>query len=773
VLLGTSLGTSFGLYLWSVYQQLTDAFSRQEQLVPTRIYSDLTQIRLHERRSSVEERLKSLGYHYQRTQKEILFTLHPPDYPLDLIPADHPQLKDSFITLEFEESKSHLLESIHVGQKSASDVYLEPEMVATWTQNGSDKKEIRTYRTFDQMPAMIWKAIIAVEDQHFLDHKGLDPRAIARAIWVNVRTRSLAQGGSTITQQLVKNLLSRRTKNIFKKANELFLSLLLELRFEKEQILERYLNEVYLGQVGNLEVHGVAEGAEHFFGKKIEDLNVAEIALMAGLIRGPNYYSPYHFRERAMERQKLVLKKMIETGLIAEEEAIAARSLPIRLAPPQYSVTKAPFFTDSVKMELARILRNKLGREDAGPLGLRVYTTLDLVLNSAAQKTVSDGIRQLQTRYKTTSPKNYAEKLNQNLEGALVSIDQHSGFIKTVIGGKNYAESNFNRILNMKRQVGSTFKPIVYLTAFAQGRDAQGIPFAPGRPAQDASWSWVYDRDQKTWSPRNYDSDFLGWISLRTALAQSVNTVSARLAAQVGLDAIIETGKKLGIESSLPHLPSLALGITELSPIELLKVYATLANRGVQPELTMIRSITLGNGDHYYTATPTPTQVMEPAPIDLLTDTLQSVFTQGTAQSARKMGFNRSAAGKTGTTNNHRDAWFAGYTPEFTTVVWVGMDQTSEKVPPPPLTGANSALPIWVSFMKTALKEEPDLPVLQSLLLTQVTIDTHTGAAATSSCPAKQITQEMFIRGQEPQTQTCEPNWPTPQPSEMGESFGK
>ncbi len=683
--------------------------------------------------------------------------LHPLDYPLYLIPANHPQLQSSEVTLEFEETKPHLLKSIQVGSTPVEQVYLEPELIATLTRGGTDKPEIRTYLNFDQIPAPIWKAIIAVEDQHFLDHKGLDPRAIARAIWVNLRTLSLAQGGSTITQQLVKNLMARRNKNFFRKINELFLSLLLEFRFEKEKILERYLNEVYLGQVGHLEVHGVAEGAEHFFGKKIEDLNLGEIALMAGLIRGPGFYSPYKYLTRAIDRQRLVLRKMAETGLVAESEAKAALKMPVRLALAQTSVTKAPFFTDYVKIELNRILKTQANGQDPLQSGFKVYTTLDAYLNNEAQKAVSEGVIRIQKQFKL-KPK---EASLHGLEGALVSVEQESGYIRALIGGKNYSISNFNRILNMKRQVGSTFKPIVYLSAFQKGKDRAGVPYGPGRPMEDSPWTWLYERDQKTWSPKNYEKDFLGWISLRTALAQSINTIASKLAYDVGLDEIITTARKLGIESPLPKVPSLSLGVAELSPLELAKVYSTLANRGIQQELIVIRGIMRDDGSGSRMISSNSTPVLDPAPIDLLTDCLQDVFNQGTAQAAKKLGYLQPAAGKTGTTNQHRDAWFAGYTPHLTTVVWIGMDQASEKGTPPPLTGANSALPIWVTFMKEGQQGQPNSPFPDSPLLTRVAIDTHTGQEALPGCPSTQVVLETWIRGQEPQSRTCEPQWPS------------
>jgi len=757
--------TAFAIYLWSLYGQLKTAFYEQNQFIPTRIYSDVTLISPPQTRAHIEERLKSLNYAFrasgQTSGDQITFTLHQPEYPLYLIPENHPLLDDKNrekqIILNFTgTSPDSLLQSLSVENQEISDIYLEPELVATLSKNGdTTKKQIRDPLKFTEIPAQIWQAIIAIEDQHFMEHNGLDPRGIARAIWVNLRTRSFAQGGSTITQQLVKNLMERRGKNLFRKLNELFLAILLEATFEKEQILERYLNEVYLGQVGNMEIHGVAEGARHFFGKDITELNLGEIALMAGLIRGPGYYSPYRYKQRAMERQHLVLTKMVETGQIAEAEAAAARQMPIRLILPQSISNKAPYFTDFVKAELIRHLKGRMTEEKIAESGLCVYTTLDVSLNTAAQASITQGITQLEKK--------------ERLEGALASVDHSQGYIRALVGGRNYSESTFNRILNMKRQVGSTFKPIVYLAALQKGLDKNGVPYSPGHPIEDAPWTLVFDRGKQHWSPKNYEKKFQGWISYRKALAHSINTAAAKLGWEIGVTSIIESARNLGIESDLPVVPSLALGVAELSPIELLRTYATFANHGIQEELTVIRAITQEDGTGYAHFVKHPKQVLDAAPIDLLTDMLQSVFTEGTAHGAMesmKITFDRPAAGKTGTTSNFRDAWFAGYTPQLTTVVWVGADQNHETGEKKSinLTGATSAFPIWVKYMKKALEGEPLLTFPPNDDLIDISLDQKSGMRASTECPSMQVITEKFIKGFNPEKITCEPLWPSSEP---------
>lgn len=760
---------AFSGYLYSLYGQLDSVFTQQEQSIPTRIYSDVYHLIPPVSLAQVQKRLKALGYDFSQKETEIRFKLHPLDYPGFLIPEGHPifSAPQGEVLLTFLGGEpSSGLQSLLLNHHSVPDLYLEPELVATLSRG---KKEIRELVHFppteeDDYPAYVWKALISIEDQHFMDHRGLDPRGIARAIYVNLKTLSFAQGGSTITQQLVKNLMARKTKNIFRKINELFLALLLEARYEKEQILERYLNEVYLGQVGSLEIHGVKEGAKHFFGKKLKDLTLAECALMAGLIRGPGFYSPYRYWDRAIERQRLVLKKMVETGHITEMDAQEALNEKIRLTPAITSSNKAPFFADFVRAELLRQLKDRMSEEEISEAGFRVYSTLDMDLNQLAQESVAQGILELEKRLKLSS--------EDRLEGALASVDHTNGFIRALIGGKSYSLSNFNRILNMKRQVGSTFKPLVYLTAFLKESDIQGIPYSPGYPVEDAPWKLTYDRGKQSWAPKNYEKEFLGWITMRDALAHSVNTVASKLGYEVGIKDIIEISRKLGIESELPEVPSLSLGVAELSPIELLRAYATIANHGEQQEYTVIRAITQDNKTSYFRFVNNPSQVIPPGPADLLTDVLQSVFTSGTARIARtQYGFDRPAAGKTGTTSNYRDTWFAGYTPQLTTVVWVGLDhlnvpktsvpeESKKKLPRVMLTGATGALPIWAQYMKKALEGVPPTEFSESPHLSSTLLDRHTGKFASADCPEPQTLREKILKGQSSPGTSCEILWP-------------
>ncbi len=750
------------LNLFRLYIQLEESFINPEETLPTWIYSDVSLITLNQDKGLVTNRLRSLGYKIKpMSDLNLSFVMHPIRYPHSLIPPNHPTwlAQNQQIILQFDSTDPEgFLKSIQIitdnNVSEINELFLEPEHVATLSRDDSEESgRIRKFTAFEQIPSNIWKAVIAIEDQNYLNHHGFDPRGIARALLINLRTLSFAQGGSTITQQLIKNLMVRRTKNLFQKINEIFLSMILELRFSKQKILEHYLNEVYLGQIGNLEVHGVNEGAKYFFGKPMDELNLGEITLMIGLIRGPGYYSPYRHLERTLKRRETVLEKMVEIGVISESEAKEAHNFIPQFIPPTKSTKKAPYFTDFVKAELIRLLKDRLSESEIAEKGFRIYTSLDTILNEKAQEAVFQGLSLLEKSHGVQA---------DSLEGALVAVDQKTGLIRSLIGGRDYSKSNFNRILNTKRQVGSTFKPFVFLAALEQGKDASGIVYGPAYPIEDAPWKLIYDRSRRTWTPENYKEDYRGWITLREALAYSINVATAKLGTQVGLENVLELAKRLGLPNDLPKVPSLFLGAAELSPVELIKAYATIANHGEQNELTVIRAITTDDGTPYARFENKSQLVVDSAVNDQLIEMLKDVFIYGTAKSSALLGWNTPAAGKTGTTNDHKDSWFAGFTPKLTTVVWTGFDQTpsDDELHKANLTGASYALHIWINFMKELHGNAPLEPFPTNPSLVSLQIDKNTGELALPGCPEAQITIDSYIEGQEPERATCEPQPP-------------
>ena len=757
-------------YFLFLLKQVQMAFDSPAEFIPTRIYSNVARVAPPQARGMLESKLKALGYHPTLSGNSVSFTLHSPQYPDYLVPENHPslKLKDKAIHLHFEGAQpSSPLESIDSDLGAVNEFFLEPEFVATLN---SEKSQIREVLKFEEFPKGIPDGVMAAEDQHFYEHFGIDPRGFIRAILVDIKTLSFSQGGSTITQQLVKNLMERRNRNLFMKVNELFLAPVLEFKYNKKQIFERYLNEVFLGQIGSFEVRGFAEGAQYFFGKKVSELNTGEIALMVGLIKGPAFYSPYRHFERAKTRQHYVLERMLETHKIDQAQFNVAIQAPIRLAQAPQAGNRAPYFVDYVKAELIRLLSDRFDEKEIPELGFQVYTTLDLATNQNAQDALQRGLNDLETKLNV--------KGVIQLQGAAAAVDQSNGEIRTLIGGRNYSESNFNRILNMKRQVGSTFKPFVYATAFREVNDSEGRVYTPTYPILDKPWAWKYDNHQPAWKPLNYEHETLGWIPLKTALAKSINTTAARIAKQVGLDQIAETAKLLGIKTKIPLVPSMTLGSVELSPIEVLEAYMTLANHGKADTPYVIKGIQNPDGSEFFRTEYRPHQRIDAGIADMMTYLLQEVFANGTAIAAPSLGYDRPSAGKTGTTNDYRDSWFVGYTPQLTSLVWVGLDQgviqeavkeglknnakpenknAHKKVR---LTGANGALPIWVQFIKQTLLYEPPLPFAESDHLQEVRLDQHSGQKAESSCSESQVVSEKVIVGREPKKTTCLPDYP-------------
>lgn len=739
------------VYCSFLFRDLKVMMGQKLEFQPSIVYSSLYILKAGDpfENSFLKERLESLGIAFSTpSPNQLLWTAKTSSAPAQLLPIDSPlRLKEGQeVLVTVTDGK---IESIHVDAFSVEAIALGPVAIA---QLSGSSRFIRDYVPLEKIPTKLLQAIIAIEDQRFLEHIGFDLRSFGRALWINIKSRALSQGGSTLTQQLVKNLLGTRQKTISRKVKELVLALLLEATFSKEQILEKYLNEVYFGQIGPLEVHGVAEAASYFYGKPIEKLSLSEIALIAGVIRGPAVYSPYRHLDRSIERRNVVLRKMASLRLITSEELSQALQEKLRFAPPTVSSNKAPYFTDFVKAELINKLKDIYPDEvletNFDSLGLQIYSTLDLPIQLRAAKAVLKTVKDLEKRYKIKPP--------LRLEGLLVAADHKKGAIQALVGGRSYAETTFNRVLNMKRQVGSSFKPIAYLAALLKGKDSNGIPYSPAYMIEDAPWTFEYGNNRK-WSPRNYENRYLGKITLREAFANSINVAMARIATDTGLDEVAKVGHLLGIESELPPIPSLCLGSVDLNVMELVQVYSTIANRGEKTDLRAVELVLDSSGNEVFQAEPNTVRVFEKNVMDLLADLLRTVVAEGTAKSLKNWGYTKTAYGKTGTTNFSRDAWFTGFSQGTVAVSWVGFDELQipseddEKAQdsfkaPAPLTGAGSALPIWARFFvaaKPSSLEIPEEPLDASL--EKALIDRKTGFLARPACPKEQVVEEIFL----------------------------
>ncbi len=527
----------------------------------------------------------------------------------------------------------------------------------------------------DDISPHLKRAVLAVEDSYFYSHNGINPSSVGRALLANVQAGSTVEGGSTITMQLVKNLFLTPERSISRKVAEAVLALRLEQIFSKDEILEMYLNQVYWGHNN----YGVETAAQSYFNKSAKDLTLPEAAVMAGLIQAPERYSPFNNYENTKQRQAVVLNRMRQLGWITPEDQASAQAAPLLIGEvTSFSTSSVPYVTDATVLEL----KERFGADAVLRGGMRVQTTIDLVMQRQAEEVV---------RSHNARIARMADQM------ALVAIDPRTHFVKAMVGGVDYNQSQFNRATMAQRQPGSAFKPFVYYAAFATGR------YSPDSSIADTPVS--YPDGYRSYSPRNYDGSFMGNIPIRKALEVSRNVPAVKLGQAVGINTIIELCRTLGIESPMMPVTSLPLGAVDLTPMEMAGAYATFANNGWHSDPTFIVQVADSSGNLLLDNTPNPQLVLDPWAAASLNDVLQGVIVRGTARSAA---IGRPAAGKTGTTDSQRDVWFVGYVPQLATAVWVGNDNYA------PLragaTGGTYAAPVWRDFMRQALADTPAEP---------------------------------------------------------------
>ncbi|MGC1454071.1 MAG: PBP1A family penicillin-binding protein [Nitrospirota bacterium] len=580
--------------------------------------------------------------------------------------------------------------------------------------------ENRTPVVFSDVPDMLVKALIATEDTRFYSHHGLDLRGIARAMYRNIRARKVIEGGSTLTQQLAKVLFLNPERSYSRKLKEMTLALRIEQRYTKQEILTLYLNQIYFGSGA----YGVEAAARIYFGKNAKDLNIAECALLAGLPRTPKYYSPFKSPQSALERRAYVLNRMVASGVISTAQAEEAKKVPLPLQTTVKTGGSAPYFVEYVRQKV----EERFGSSILYSGGLNIYTSINDELQNYAEQAVASGILNIESRHRTRG--------RSPLQAALLAVEPASGRILAMVGGRDFGHSQFNRSWQALRQPGSAFKPVIYAAALDRG-------FGSSDMLDDSPLTIKLDRN-KNWSPANFSRTYQGRVTLRKALIQSLNVPTIRLLEKVGIDETIRYARKLGIKSTLNPYLSLALGSSDVTLAELTAVYSVFADHGIRMGPISILTITDSTGRVIYLNDALPTQVIRPEIAYLTTDLLKGVIEQGTGWKARELG--RPAAGKTGTTNDYRDAWFIGYTPSLVAGVWVGYDdQRSIGLRE---TGARAALPIWLEFMKKAHADRSpeDFIAPEGILFKQ--IDPRTGLLSTGAC--KQSVQGAFLPGTEP-----------------------
>ncbi|HEY4573431.1 MAG TPA: PBP1A family penicillin-binding protein, partial [Thermoanaerobaculia bacterium] len=581
--------------------------------------------------------------------------------------------------------------------------------------------------TLEEVSPDLIDSILAAEDETFFHHAGISPTGIARAVWVDLTGRGRRQGGSTLTQQLVKNLYLTQEKTLRRKSQELVLAVLLDLRYDKKKILEAYLNEIYLGGSGGVSLLGVGAASRAYFGKDPDQLDLAEAATIAGMIPSPANYSPATHPDRAKERRDWVLGRLAGLGLVPQARVDQALREPIVVAPEPVVRRRAPYFADSAALEASR----RFGVEDLEDGGYVLFSTLDWSGQKAAQEAVETGLKQIDGGRK-----------GRSLQAALVSMDPATGGILAYVGGRGYEKSQFDRAGQAQRQPGSSFKPIVYAAAFEAGK-ASPASFLDDEPL-------TIQTGAGPWTPKNDDGLSHGWVSARTALEKSYNLATARLATEVvGMPRVIKLASDLGITTPMQPFPAMALGAAAVTPLEMATVYSTLAGGGARPPVHELVAVLDRYGKPVQGAPlPKPVRVLSAQSTYLVTSLLEGVLQRGTAAGAAA-GIPGELAGKTGTTNQQRDAWFAGYAPERATVVWVGYDDNSKTR----LSGARAALPIWVRFMARVAPPGGYSTFATPSGITTASIDPTTGMLATEGCPS--VITEVFREGEVP-TQTCD-----------------
>ena len=580
-----------------------------------------------------------------------------------------------------------LLGGLAVGVVGAIGAYLpntdrvyDPPYQATrvFARNGeliaSFYRENREYAPLTAVPEVMRRAVLAIEDDRFYQHAGVDLRAVARAAWRNIQARDFVEGGSTITQQLARNLFLKPTRSLSRKTAEIVLAFELERRLTKDEILEAYLNQVYFGQGA----YGVQMAARVYFDKEAAELTLGESALLAGLIRAPSRYTPSRDPSLARARQRVVLQRMVHLGYVTPAAAAAAQTTPLRLAttrPVGFVGMRAPYFASTV----LRYLIQRYGEEAVYGEGLRVYTTLDLPMQEAANRALVKGIAA-------------AGSLNVS-QGALVALEPETGYIRAMVGGTDFAESKFNRAWQAQRQAGSAFKPFIYTAAVAAG-------WRPWKRIHDAPVSYPAG-DGTRWRPKNYDRRYRGWVTMRRALEQSINIPAVRTLEALGPDTVISYARRMGIASPLGRNLSLALGSSEVTPLEMASAYGTLATLGIRAQPVAVTLVTDRSGRVLERHQSRREQVLPQTVAYAMVDMLKGVITRGTGRAAA---LGRPAGGKTGTSDDYRNAWFIGFTPHLATAVWVGND---DNTPMRRVVGGNVPARLWAAFMKDAVETMP------------------------------------------------------------------
>jgi len=717
-------------YTYVVITKKFDSSRRWD--LPSRVYSDAMPIvpGMAYPRALLEPKLNHVGYHevagrvqnpgdyrYLGSNLEIyLQNFEYPDMEFHAMP----------VMIEFNGDEVRTVKRLDDGV-TLRGVRLEPELITSIYNN---EMEDRLPVSLAAVPTVLTDAIVSTEDRNFYHHEGISIRGILRAAYRDLREKSLATGGSTLTQQLVKNLYLNPERTFRRKLVEALMAVLLEARYTKKEILEAYINEIYLGQNGAVQIIGVEQASQVYFGKHVTYLTLPEAATLAGMIRSPNVLSPLKYPERVKPRRDTVLQLMHDQQKINDVEFETAVASPLTVTRFPRTSRSAPFFVDLVLKQL----RETYPETQLKTEGLRIFTTLDTIMQRSAEQALDSGIANLNKQYA------YLRKQPLPLEGVIVTIQPGTGYVKALVGGRNYSKTQFNRAIQARRQPGSLFKPFVYVTAMDPARGQQAL--TASTVLDDSPIS--VRTGNAVWQPQNYDLRFHGRVTVRTALAHSYNIPAVRAAIEAGVPNVIRTASTIGIESRLEPYPSVSLGSFEVTPLEIAYAYSAFANLGVKAEPISILAVATRDGK-VLESREVRTKTVAPASVCyVMNDILKDVFTYGTGAKARSLGFDRPFAGKTGTTSNYRDAWFIGYSPRILSLVWIGFDDGRSLR----LGGGDACVPIWTAHMNRIGGLIPDVDWKKPDDVLAREIDPLSGLLATPFCPSTR--REVFVSGTEP-----------------------
>lgn len=625
-------------------------------------------------------------------------------------------------------------------------------------------QERRTLAPLDQIPQHLKDAFLVIEDKRFYDHGGIDYFRVFGAALANARAGGVVQGFSTITMQLARNLfpdrLDARDRGPMRKLREMRVARAIEAKYSKDRIFEIYLNQINLGAGA----YGVETASQRYFGKSVQEITIAEAATLAALPKGPGRYNPRRFPERAVQRRNTVLELMRRAGVIADSTASLAKAYPMRLARRGGSSETAPYFVEYVR----RVLEARYGKR-LYESPLKVYTTLDLDLQGAAERALDRQLRIVESGQAGAFPHRTYEQLmaraatgqedtrgtSAYLQGAFVAVDPRSGAIRALVGGRDFEDSQFDRATQARRQPGSTFKPITYAAAIQSGRPASYLI--------DDSPIIVPQLDTaKPWTPQNYDLKFKGWMTMRDGLEDSRNMIAIRVGMEIGEQSVVEMAAGFGITTPVPPYPSIHIGSADVYPLEMVASYAVFANLGWRVPASPIVRVENERGATIYSAESERVQVLTREEGWLMVDMMKGVIRRGTAASSVGQHFRIPAGGKTGTTNDYTDVWFIGYTADLVAGVWIGFDQPKQIMNN--AQGGRLAAPAWTAFMREVYERKPAPPDWpRPPALTSRLTDRVTGLLHGPQCPMEDAYVEYYIPGTEP-TRECPRRAPTARP---------